>query len=186
MRTRSIVSGTFDGVCALLIVSLAAMGVPAVAAADSVVVTHLAGYQETPQTINSGGSATLVLRISDDGKSIAYELSYGGLSSTVTQSHIHFGSPATSGGVALFLCTNLGNAPATVPTPQACPAQPATITGTLTAADVIALAGQGLDSGAAGFAEILKAIRAGAAYANVHTAQHPGGEIRGRIFHSED
>lgn len=96
------------------------------------------------------------------------------------QSHIHFGRPAITGGIVLFLCTNL-TPPAGVPKPQGCPAAPATITGTLTAADVIAVPGQGIDPGAAGFAEMLMAIRAGAAYVNVHTTLHPSGEIRGRL-----
>jgi CHRD domain len=165
--------------CAWLVALLTASGAPAMALADEIVV-RLVGYQETPQTLNSAGSATLVARISEDGTSIEYRLSYSGLAD-VLQSHIHFGSPATSGGVALFLCTNLGNAPASVPTPPACPPPPATVTGTLTAANVIALPGQGIEGGAAGFAEVLRAIRAGAAYANVHTTAHPGGELRGRL-----
>ena len=172
-------------VTALTVASLIAFFTPAVASAD-VIAVHLIGYNETPATINSAGSGNFVVRISEDGTSIDYELSYGGLSSTVLQSHIHFGEPATSGGVVLFLCTNLGNAPATVPVPQACPAQPATITGTLTAANVIALPGQGIDSGAAGFAEMVRAIRAGAAYVNVHTMSHPSGEIRARLPGSGD
>src|SRR5215469_5722217 len=125
----------------LMVASLIGAGAQAAAAAE-VVTTLLVGYQEAPQTINSSGSGTFTARISDDGASIEYELSYSDLSSTVLQSHIHFGRPSLSGGVALFLCTNLGNAPATVPTPQPCPAQPATITGTLTAANVIAIPGQ--------------------------------------------
>jgi hypothetical protein len=165
---------------ALVVVLLVGIAVPALAIAD-VIMTRLSGYQETPQTLNTAGSATFVARISEDATSVEYELTYSGLSSSPTQAHIHFGSPATSGGVALFLCTNLGNAPASVPTPPPCPAQPATVTGTLTAANVIALPAQGIDSGAAGFAEMVKAIRAGAAYANVHTSVHPGGEIRGRL-----
>src|SRR6266404_2657456 len=123
---------------------------------------------------------------------IDYELTYRDLSSTVLQSHIHFGRPAITGGIVLFLCTNLGNAPASVPVPQACPeTNPATITGTLTAANVIPLpvvcptpttcSGQAIASGAAGFVEMLKAIRAGAAYVNVHTTNHPSGEIRARL-----
>jgi len=144
--------------------------------------TRLSGYQETPQTINSPGSGEFKAKIRNGGTAIDYELTYRNLSSNITQSHIHFGRPATSGGVVLFLCTNLGNAPATVPVPQACPTtNPATITGTLTAADVIALSGQGIDSGEAGFAEILKAIGAGAAYVNVHTVTRGPGEIRGRL-----
>jgi hypothetical protein len=41
----------------------------------------------------------------------------------------------------VFLCTNLGNGPAGT---QACPAAPATITGTLRPADVIGPTGQGI------------------------------------------
>ncbi|HEV8639717.1 MAG TPA: CHRD domain-containing protein [Methylomirabilota bacterium] len=111
---------------------------------------------------------------------ITFELSYQGLEGSVQQAHIHLGRPAITGGIVLFLCTNLGNAPATVPTPQSCPAAPATISGTLTAADVVAQTGQGID-GAADFGEIVRAIRAGATYANVHSTLRPAGEIRGRI-----
>jgi hypothetical protein len=162
---------------ALLVASLAGSA-PTLAASD-VVAAQLNGYKQIPATLNSTGSATFVARVSDDGTSIQYELSYGGFPTMVTQSHIHFGGPATSGGIALFLCTNLGNAPAGTAVPS-CPPQPATVTGTLTATDMVAIAGQGLGGGAAGFAEILKAIRAGAAYVNVHTVQYPPGEVRGQ------
>ena len=65
----------------------------------------------------------------------------------------------------LFLCTNL-TPPTGVPTPQACPpGNPATITGTLTAANVLAIPAQGIDSETVGFAEVIKAIQAGAGYA---------------------
>ena len=170
-------SSRLSGVLAAALVTMFASS----ASADEDAVTaRLIGYQETPATINSTGSGEFRARIRDQ-TSIEYELTYRDLSSTALQSHIHFGRPATTGGIVLFLCTNLGNAPATVPTPQACPPFPATITGTLTAADVIALPGQGIDAAAAGFAEMLKAIRAGAAYANVHTTLHPSGEIRGLL-----
>jgi CHRD domain len=158
-----------------------ACGITVCAAADEdTVTTRLLGYQETPQTINSAASGEFKATIHDDGTAIDYELTYRNLSSSPTQAHIHFGRPGLSGGVVLFLCTNL-TPPAGVPTPQACPAPPATVTGTLTAANVIPLPTQGIDAGAAGFGEMLKAIRADAAYANVHTTVHPGGEIRGRL-----
>jgi hypothetical protein len=161
-------------------VALACGATVCAAAAEDTVTTRLLGYQETPQTINSAASGEFKATIHDDGTAIDYELTYRALSSSPTQAHIHFGRPGLSGGVVLFLCTNL-TPPVGVPTPQACPAPPATITGTLTSANVIPLATQGIDAGAAGFAEMLKAIRADAAYVNVHTTLHPGGEIRGRL-----
>ena len=88
--------------------------------------------------------------------------------------------------------------PAGVPVPPACPQAPvggdtATVTGTLTAANLlvpnvanVALPTQGIDPGAAGFAEIVQAIRNGAAYANVHTSKVPSGEIRGALGKAHD
>jgi len=146
--------------------------------------TRLSGLEETAATINTPASGEFTATISEDGTSIKYVETYRNLSSTVTQSHIHFGRPGLTGQVVLFLCTNL-TPPVGPPMPQACPtASPATISGTLTEADVIAspvVGGQGIDAGAAGFAEMVKAIRTGSAYVNVHTINHTGGEIRGRL-----
>jgi hypothetical protein len=165
----------------LVITALLALIMPVTAASADTVSTELNGYEETPMTLDTPATGEFKAKIRSGGTVIDYELSYRDTESAVAQAHIHFGRPAISGGIVLFLCTNLGNAPGTVPPPQACPAAPATITGTLTAADVIAVPGQGIASGAAGLAEILRAIRAGAAYANVHTMGRPGGEIRGQL-----
>ena len=105
--------------------------------------------------------------------------SYSALEANPTQAHIHVGQQHTNGGITLFLCTNAATPPAGVPVPQACPPGPAEIEGTLTQADVLAVAPQGIDAN--GFAEVLRAIRAGATYANVHSERFPGGEIRGAI-----
>ena len=142
--------------------------------------TDLVGYNETPLTLNSPGSGTFEASIQKDGSSITYKLTYTALSSAITQAHIHFGAPAITGQIVLFLCTNL-TPPFGVPTPPPCPSPSGTVTGTLTAADVIARPTQGIDAGTAGFAEMLDAIDAGAAYANVHTVTFPGGEIRARL-----
>ncbi|HYY69428.1 MAG TPA: CHRD domain-containing protein [Terriglobales bacterium] len=154
---------------------------PLAANEEEAIRARLSGYQETPLTINTAGSGEFKASISPDGTAINYELTYRDLSSPVTQAHIHFGRPATSGMIVMFLCTNLAP-PAGVPAPQACPlTNPATITGTLTKDDVIPRPAQGIDPGAAGLAEMLQAIRAGAAYVNVHTTNFPGGEIRSRL-----
>jgi CHRD domain-containing protein len=159
--------------------------------------TNLTGYQETPVTLNSPGSGEFAAKISKDGTEIQYVLSYRGLTTNVLQAHIHFGRPAITGGIVLFLCTNLAP-PANVPAPPACPQAPAdgstvSVSGTLTAANLlvpnvanVALPTQGIDPGAAGFAEIIAAIRNGAAYANVHTSKVPSGEIRGALGKAHD
>jgi hypothetical protein len=160
--------------------------------------TTLNGYQETPVTINSAGSGEFAAKINKDGTEIQYVLNYRDLATNVLQSHIHFGRPGLSGGIVLFLCTNLTPPPAGVPVPPACPQAPvggdtATVTGTLTAANLlvpnvanVSLPTQGIDPGAAGFAEIVQAIRNGAAYANVHTSKVPSGEIRGALGKAHD
>jgi hypothetical protein len=105
-------------------------------------------------------------------------LSYADLEGAVQQSDIHFGPPNNTGGISVFLCTNLGNGPAGT---QLCPPAPATISGLATAVDVIGPVGQGIEAGA--LAELVDAIRDGKTYVNVHTAKWPAGEIRSQITH---
>ena len=140
----------------------------------------LSGFNETPQTIFSSGTGTFTATLSDDGTSLTYTLSYTGLIGAV-QAHIHLGAPATSGGVAAFLCGGGGK--------PSCPTSSGTVTGTITAADVLASAGPFASQGLAAnnFAGLLASIRAGATYVNVHTfPAHPGGEIRGAITSDEE
>ncbi len=140
----------------------------------------LNGYEENPD-VSSIGSGEFEARLDKDGESIEYELSYSNVESTVTQAHIHFGKRAVNGGISMFLCSNLGNGPAGT---QACP-QSGTITGTLDASDVVGPSAQGILAGE--FDEILAAMRAGHAYANVHSTTFPGGEIRAQINdHGDD
>lgn len=141
--------------------------------------SRLSGYEETPLTISSPGSGTFILQVRDDFQAIDYSLSYQDLVD-VTQAHIHVGAPATTGGIVLFLCTNLAP-PAGVPTPQPCPTRGGTITGTLTAANIVPQPGQHIDPDGPGFDQVLRAVRFEAAYANVHTLRHQGGEIRGQL-----
>ena len=146
---------------------------------------RLAGWQEVP-SIASGGTATFRARIADDDLSFDWELTYSGFTGTdPTQSHIHIAQRGVSGAIVIFLCTNLGNAapPAVAASVAACPNGAGTISGTATAANVIGVAAQGIPAG--GFATVLEAIRQGVAYANIHTAAHPPGEIRGQISHED-
>ena len=111
---------------------------------------------------------------------IEYELSYEGLRAPVTQAHIHFGQRHTVGGIIVWLCQTDGTqAPEAVRslTPT-CPSE-GSVTGTITPAHVLAQDAQGFAAG--DFDELVRAIRNGAAYANVHTSTFPQGEIRGQV-----
>lgn len=139
---------------------------------------RLSGYQEDPLALSTTGAGQFRANISEGNQEISYELSYEALEGNVLQAHIHLGGRAQSGGISVFLCTNLGNGPAGT---QLCPAAPATITGVLRPADVIGPAGQGILAGE--FAELIDAIKNGTTYANVHTSKYPAGEIRAQLDH---
>jgi hypothetical protein len=157
---------------------IGAVGVTAAAVAGgrSSFETDLSGYEEVPATISTGGSGTFEARLNRSGTELKWRLHYEDLEGAVQQAHIHFGARRLANGISVFLCSNLGNGPAGT---QACPAPPATIEGTATAADVIGPANQGIAAGELG--ELLRAMRAGVTYANVHTALYPTGEVRGQI-----
>jgi CHRD domain len=139
---------------------------------------RLSGYQEDPLVLSTTGGGQLRLHVDENAQEVTFVLSYSNLEGNVTQAHIHLGGRAQSGGIMVFFCTNLGNGPAGT---QACPAAPAEITGTIHAADIIGPAGQGVSAGE--FDEFIAAIRAGTAYANVHSSKYPGGEIRAQLDH---
>jgi hypothetical protein len=166
----------------LIVAGLGLLGValvaPRVGGAETVH-AHLDGYDETPLTLSSPGSGEFRANIQGEGNTavIEYELTYRDLPTSVAQAHVHLGRPAISGGISFFLCTNLGNGPAETP---ACPASPATVTGTIAAAQIVGPADQGIAAGE--MAEVIRAIRAGATYANVHTEAFPPGEIRGVVL----
>jgi len=137
----------------------------------------LTGYEETPSAVSTTGTGSFNARISNDESRIDWELSYSDLEGAVQQAHIHFGQKSVTGPITVFLCTNLGNGPAGT---QPCPAPPATISGTIVAADVTNLANErGISAGE--LDELIAAIRAGATYVNVHSTRWPGGEIRAQI-----
>jgi hypothetical protein len=117
----------------------------------------LSGAQEVPAVATAAtGEGTAV--ISPDGSTITYYVKYSGLSGAAVAAHIHTGAAGVAGGIILPLTVS---------------ASP--MVGTLTAADFT-------PSGAiTTFAQAVAAIQAGNTYFNIHTAAHPGGEIRGQI-----
>jgi hypothetical protein len=143
-------------------------------ASDQPVPAHasaqLSGFQEVPANVTTGSAQLTLRRV--DANTLAFVLTYSGLTGNPGAAHIHIGQPGVNGGVTIFFCGGGGK--------PACPASPSgTVSGTITAADVLPLSAQGLAAG--DLASVLRAMRAGVTYANMHTAQFPGGEIRGQI-----
>ena len=137
----------------------------------------LTGYEESP-SVSTTGLGEFNATVGPHGV-IQYTETDSGLQGTVTQSHIHVGQLGVNGSVVIFLCQTATNPDPTGLAPP-CP-QAGTVTGTITTANVIAgsMAPQQLAAG--DLAAVIDAIRAGAAYANVHTNISPGGEIRGQL-----
>ena len=133
---------------------------------------RLTGYQEVP-AISTRGNGEFRARLRDNA-TIEFELRYADLEGgNPSAAHIHLGQRGVNGGVVAFLCGGGGK--------PACPAaNSGTVTGTITAGDIQALPAQGI-AGPADFGEVVRALRAGVTYANVHNTAFPGGEIRGQI-----
>jgi hypothetical protein len=132
---------------------------------------RLDGYHETPSSISTTGQGDFEARLNNGGMVLDFTLRYSALEGgAVSGAHIHLGQLRTGGGVIAFLCGGGGK--------PACPAA-ATVNGTVTPADVRDVTGQGIAAGE--FGELIRAMRQGATYVNVHTAVYPSGEIRGQI-----
>jgi hypothetical protein len=179
--------------CLLTLTLIAGSASGALAAGNSFA-THLTGFNEvhfiaapTPAlrgAVSTPATGTFRARIDQRNDIIHYELRYADLTGAITQAHIHFGQTHTVGGIVVWLCQT-----ATTPAPPAvamltpdCPGPTAgVVSGTITPAQVLEATGQGL--AAMQFEALVDAIRAGATYANVHSATFPPGEIRGQIDH---
>jgi hypothetical protein len=166
-RTKIAVAGAL--VLATSVSATAFAGGPAVERAT------LNGLAEVP-TLSTPGAGTFRATVNTTANRINYTLRFNGLGSPVQQAHIHLGRTATSGGISAFLCSNLAGAPAGAPN---CPAQGGMVSQVIRPAEVQALPDQAL--GAGQFGRLVRAIRAGATYVNVHTVAFTGGAIRGQI-----
>jgi hypothetical protein len=138
--------------------------------------TRLSGFNEVPAAIFSPGTGTLHLTLDRQAGTLNYTLSYSGLTSPVTQAHIHFGKRHVAGGIMVFFCSNLGNGPAGTP---ACPQNEGTVSGTIAADGVLGLQAQNVTP--RDFNALVAALTSRTGYANVHTTNFPAGEIRGEI-----
>ena len=100
-----------------------------------------------------------------DGNVLSYEITVRGLTGSASMAHIH--GPADRGvnaGISIWLCGT-----AALPGPAGTPTCSSTTDGVLVSGSVAVTTEQ------------LAMIDAGLGYANVHTALHPAGEIRGQV-----
>jgi CHRD domain len=146
--------------------------------------TRLNGWEEVPSQVTTGKGSFTARVVSPT--QIDFTLRYRQLEGNpVLFAHIHVGSRHENGGVSAFLCGGSGQ--------PACPpgntAAGATINGTIVGANIVDLSAQGVEAGNAGFPDLLRAIRKGETYVNVHTGgtppRAPGGEIRGQIHKAD-
>jgi hypothetical protein len=170
------------------VLGAAGVGTAAIAHDRSRLNASLHGFEEVP-SISTLADGSFKASISRSGDEIRYTLVYDGpfnnhpttgAPATVTQAHIHVAQPAVNGGISAWLCQTASNpAPAADPPTPPCPAPGTPVSGVIEPDHVVGPAAQGIQPGE--FDELVRALRAGVAYANVHTTSHGGGEIRGQV-----
>jgi CHRD domain-containing protein len=164
-----------------LVALLETLSAPALAVAGDGLKAKLRGFEEVAAgsgSVSTQASGTFRGEINNHGTEIDFELTYAGLEGTVQQGHIHVARRGVAGGISVWLCQTAPSFIDPAGLAKTCPPS-GKVEGTITAANVIGPRGQGIDPGE--FAELVRAIRAGVTYANVHSTKFPTGEIRGQI-----
>jgi Cu/Zn superoxide dismutase len=149
---------TFTMLAASVVVIAAARTSPDVPRPPDVkYAARMTGPSEVPANTEKGwGTATFTL----DGTNIHYNISAKDLTGPATGAHIHIGGPTVAGGVAYGF--------------KVAAEESGTIAnGTIDLTKPVSATISG-DS-------LLMLFNNGNAYVNVHTAAHPGGEIRGQV-----
>jgi hypothetical protein len=140
---------------------LAALAVASPAYADELKFeAELSGASERPTPVMTEGVGEA--KFESDGASVEFELKWEDLTTPAFAAHIHCGGPEEAGPVGVTLFAGAMDTEGEV---QAA----------FTAPD------PGNGCGWTTLADVLGAIATGDAYVNVHTTQHPGGEVRGQV-----
>lgn len=125
---------------------------------------NLSGSEEVPP-VQTNATGLIKFKVSSDGTRIGYKLTVNNLAN-FTEAHIHLGHRRINGPVVAFLFG---------PIDPDISVNKGVVEGVITASDLVGpLQGAPMH-------ELLRLMRAGRAYVNAHTAQHPDGEIRGQI-----
>lgn len=167
MQRRLIATIAAVGTALACVVAVLGLSAPA-AATSSTYVAPLSGGEEV-EPVDTNATGVAVFHVSKDGTELSYKLNVANIED-VMMAHIHLAERGVNGQVAVWLYPS-------APPPQLIPGRTdgTLATGTITDSDLVGpLAGMTV-------ADLLEQIEAGNAYVNVHTAAHPGGEIRGQL-----
>ena len=150
-----------------LIISIAALGVTACSSdPQEKYVAELRSTNEVPANA-SAAAGRVVLLVSRDASYAEYSVEQGGLSGGIRGGHFHRAAVGVNGPIVLSFFFNADGTPLTAPVPGTTDLeQSGSIGRTITKTQ--------LDT-------ILTDLRAGNLYANIHTPNFPGGEIRGQL-----
>ncbi|AJY75062.1 CHRD domain-containing protein [Paenibacillus beijingensis] len=124
----------------------------------------LSGRNEVPpvRTVATGNA---VFQLNDSGTRLSFQLVVRNIT-RMTQAHIHLGRPGQNGPIVAFLFG---------PSKFGISTRRGVVRGVLTSRDLVGpLSGRTIS-------DLVREIRRGNAYVNVHTIQNPDGEIRGQI-----
>ncbi|WP_025025933.1 CHRD domain-containing protein [Caldalkalibacillus mannanilyticus] len=125
---------------------------------------RLRGAEEVPP-VRTNARGFAIFSLSRDGRRLRYIVAAENIRNT-TEGHIHLGRRGENGPIVAFLFG---------PFRRPVSVRRGFVVGTITQNDLVGpLAGRSL-------ASLIRQMRRGNTYVNVHTTQNPGGEIRGQI-----
>jgi len=154
-----------------LVVGLAALGLAACSSdPQEKYVAELRSSNEVPAN-SSTAAGRVVLLVSRDASYAEYSVEQGGLTGGIRGGHFHRAAAGVNGPIVLSFFFNADGTPLTAPVPGTTDLElNKSIARTITKAQ--------LDP-------ILADLRAGNLYANIHTPNFPGGEIRGQMIREQ-
>jgi len=128
----------------------------------------LSGGEETPAVVVTGAVGTVEASVDTEAREISVTLRVFNIptASPVTAGHFHVGPKGAGGPVVLNFPSSIAGLTGDF-----------TMTFRLGASNFVARAAQGINT----IDDMIQAMVAGNAYANVHTRTNPGGEIRGQL-----
>ena len=158
---------TFFGSCAGVAALFLLLSAPASAQVVTLKAT-LSGGEETPAVVVTGAVGTVEASVDTEAREISVTLRVFNIpaGSPTTAGHFHVGPRGGGGPVVLNFPSSIAGRTGDF-----------TMTFRLGAANFVARAAQGINT----LDDMIQAMVAGNAYANVHTTTNPGGEVRGQL-----